>query len=80
MSTSTLDKPILWSYTEAAEVLGLKGAAGRKVIAALSKAHELIPKPMANGKAKGLDRKDLEYLAKLLRVNLSAQPTAQPSV
>ena len=79
MNTSTLDKPVLWSYSEAAQVLGLPGVNGRKVVSALVKALKLQPKPMANGKAKGLDRSDLGQLAVTLRVDLAAQPTALPS-
>jgi len=61
-----LDKTALWSYREAAEVLGLPAAHGLRTVSELVTAHGLQPKRTPNPRVKGLDRRDLDFLAKLL--------------
>ncbi len=63
MSTSALDKPVLWSYSEAAKLLGLNGSNDHKGISVAVRAMGITPKTMNNGKSKGLDREDLDRLA-----------------
>lgn len=65
----TLEKPSLWSYGEAAIILGLDPKHGRRTVSELVKAHKLKTK-FTGGPAKGLNRDDLEFLAKLLNRSL----------
>jgi len=69
---ATLDKPVLWSITEAASILGLSKNQGPKTVSDLIRAHHLEPKKTSNGKVKGLDRADLDVLARALNRTLPA--------
>lgn len=64
MSTSVLDKPVLWSFKEAAMAMGMKGTNDYRKVSAAVGALGITPKAMNNNKARGLDRKDLLKLSK----------------
>ena len=74
----TLNKPMLWSYAEASRLFGLAGEDGPRTIRTLVKAHKLEPKPMDHPVAKGLDRADLEVLARALNRTID-WPDDKPS-
>lgn len=70
MSASTLDKPVLWSYREAAEIFGMTKPNDYKVVAMLARELGIKAKPQAPGNLKGLDRADLSRLARALEKTL----------
>jgi transposase len=53
----------LFSYTGVGEILGIS----RITVSDLVEKLGLVPKPMSNGRAKGLDRDDIEAIRQRLR-------------
>lgn len=78
MPLAVVDKPSLWSMSEAARLFGLAKVNGRRVVARLVGELGIEPKLMPyNGK--GLDRSDLERIAQALNRAIISSPTDHQS-
>jgi hypothetical protein len=70
-----MEKPLLFTLTEAAAMLGIRPGALGEVVRVMGITH----KPMCNGRAKGLDEADIKVLRKALATRTQYSRTAQPS-
>ena len=61
-----MNEAMLISQKGVAELFGVY----RNTIGDLVKKHKIQPKPMSNGKAKGLDRRDIKRIARSLGVTV----------